>query len=173
MSSSMVKYFGLFLYSLGLKKWAARLFITTTMNPAGLQGLYINFIEHCQAGIRDALRIIGDQASQPILIHCTQGKDRTGLVIALTLHILGVPDEVILEDYQISREGLEPEVSAMLQEMQTVGLDPQFLDSPPDAMKATFAHIKTKYGSVDRYLDGIGFKNRNREQLRRALRQPR
>ena len=38
----------------------------------------------------------------PLVIHCTAGKDRTGFACALILHTLGVPDEVIAEDYLLT-----------------------------------------------------------------------
>lgn len=38
----------------------------------------------------------------PILVHCTSGKDRTGIVVAALLSILGVPREAIVEEYLLS-----------------------------------------------------------------------
>jgi protein-tyrosine phosphatase len=38
----------------------------------------------------------------PVLIHCTSGKDRTGVVVAALLRILGIPDSVIVEEYLLS-----------------------------------------------------------------------
>jgi protein-tyrosine phosphatase len=47
-------------------------------------------------------RLIDEAAGRPVVIHCTAGKDRTGLGAALILHALGVPDETIREDYLLS-----------------------------------------------------------------------
>ena len=41
---------------------------------------------------------------QPLLFHCTAGKDRTGFAAAITLRLLGVPEETILEDYLLSND---------------------------------------------------------------------
>ena len=38
----------------------------------------------------------------PVLIHCTSGKDRTGIVVAALLLVLGVPEELIIEEYLLS-----------------------------------------------------------------------
>ena len=38
----------------------------------------------------------------PLVIHCTAGKDRTGFACALILHALGVPEDVIAEDYLLT-----------------------------------------------------------------------
>ncbi len=47
----------------------------------------------------EALTIIADPANQPLVFHCSAGKDRTGLLAAIVLSILGVGDEDIAEDY--------------------------------------------------------------------------
>lgn len=51
---------------------------------------------------------------QPILIHCTLGKDRTGIVFALLLSLVGVPDEAIATEYILSEQGLEPAGAKMV-----------------------------------------------------------
>ncbi|MBU6954238.1 tyrosine-protein phosphatase [Hahella sp. HN01] len=38
----------------------------------------------------------------PLLIHCTAGKDRTGVVVALILALIDVPQDVIVEEYLLS-----------------------------------------------------------------------
>lgn len=45
---------------------------------------------------------VADANNRPTLIHCTAGKDRTGVISALLLEILGVPDDVIIADYTLS-----------------------------------------------------------------------
>ena len=45
----------------------------------------------------------------PVLIHCTSGKDRTGVVVAALLKILGIPDEVIIEEYLLSEGAVREE----------------------------------------------------------------
>lgn len=43
-----------------------------------------------------------EQLAYPVLIHCVAGKDRTGIVIAALLHVLGIEDEVIVQEYLLS-----------------------------------------------------------------------
>jgi protein-tyrosine phosphatase len=91
----------------------------------------------------------------PLVIHCTAGKDRTGFACALILHTLGVPDEVISEDYLLtnrfyrrdpnSGSDLPDHVRQVLGSVQTAFLS------------AAFEAIDADYGNLETYLrDGIG-----------------
>ena len=55
-----------------------------------------------------AVRHVLDPASHPVLFHCAAGKDRTGVVAALVLSVLGVDDDEIVADYLLSDEAVEP-----------------------------------------------------------------
>jgi protein-tyrosine phosphatase len=91
----------------------------------------------------------------PLVIHCTAGKDRTGFACALILHTLGVPDEVISEDYLLTNQFYrrDPNSSSDLPDhvKQVLGsVQPAFLG-------AAFEAIDADYGSLEAYLsDGIG-----------------
>ena len=77
-------------------------------------------------------------AALPALVHCSAGKDRTGIVVALVLAALGVPDEVIAADYALSARYLDPERTPAIRQLQdSTGLGDalrlRLLASPPDA----------------------------------------
>ncbi|GII20544.1 tyrosine-protein phosphatase [Planosporangium mesophilum] len=55
-------------------------------------------------GVGAALRLIAASASTPLVFHCAAGKDRTGVLAALTLSLLGVGDDDIADDYALSQE---------------------------------------------------------------------
>src|SRR5262245_43558078 len=54
--------------------------------------------------------LVEDRA--PLVIHCTAGKDRTGFACALLLHALGVPDELIGQDYLLTNRFYRRDPSA-------------------------------------------------------------
>ncbi|KAI0852238.1 protein-tyrosine phosphatase-like protein [Daldinia vernicosa] len=116
-----------------------------------------------------ALRTFISPSSLPLLVHCALGKDRTGLIIALTLMILGVPSAAIMRDYQLSREGLAINEEARLKEARRVGLSPEWVDVPGDFVEGIKGHLDVKYGGIDAYLDGIGFGKDGRERLVKVL----
>ena len=112
----------------------------------------------------------------PLLLHCTHGKDRTGLVSALVLHVCGASRDAIVADYTASNEwGCSVEGRYIMEQMMPARLaglfelDP-WCEAPPEAIEEVFAK-QAKYGSVDAYLDGIGFGATQRQRLRDRLMQ--
>jgi protein-tyrosine phosphatase len=99
------------------------------------------------------------------VIHCTAGKDRTGFACALILHTLGVPDEVIAEDYLLTNQFYrrDPSVNSDLPDevRQVLGtVQASFL-------AAAFETINACYGGLDPYLrDGLGIGPAERDALR-------
>lgn len=54
---------------------------------------------HTDASVKALFDTLGDEAKYPVLIHCTYGRDRSGVAAALVLLALGASREVILRDY--------------------------------------------------------------------------
>lgn len=123
------------------------------------------------------LRSLADGENRPILVHCTAGKDRTGIVIALLLSLLGVPEELIVADYALSNlwhahfaERVNTDL-AILKRLRLTAEDiSPILIANPDTLKAMFAHIRQKYGSVTTYVtDFAGLDVATIERLRHDL----
>ncbi len=55
---------------------------------------------------RKILFHIANEPSKPLIIHCTAGKDRTGVICALILSLCGVRDEVVAYEYSLTEIGL-------------------------------------------------------------------
>src|SRR6202049_639513 len=100
----------------------------------------------------------------PLVIHCTAGKDRTGFACALILHALGVPDEVISEDYLLTNRFYrrDPSASSDLPDdvRQVLGsVETSFLAAAYDA-------VGSDYGGLETYFrDGLGLGARERATL--------
>ena len=73
-----------------------------SMVPGLLARSYIDMIDEAGPHIMSAIDVLSVEANQPAIVHCTAGKDRTGVLIALILGLLGVPDDAIIEDYAMS-----------------------------------------------------------------------
>lgn len=123
-----------------------------------LEELYTRYIDSCQAQLRTILSAVADAAAAPLLVHCAIGKDRTGLVIGLTLGALGVDSDTIADDYALSYARLAP-----LFERQRPGVAAEnharfdrMIQSPRTTMAHALAHIDAQYGGMDAYIAMIG-----------------
>jgi protein tyrosine phosphatase (PTP) superfamily phosphohydrolase (DUF442 family) len=77
------------------------------------------------ASVRAVFEALGDAASYPVFVHCTYGRDRTGVIMALVLLALGVPEDAILADYTRTADAglfIRPEsLRAVLEEVARRG----------------------------------------------------
>ena len=110
----------------------------------------------------------------PVLFHCAAGKDRTGFAAAIILRILGVPLNVVMDDYLLSNRYYLSARSWNLfvfRLMKGKGLSEVvkgFLEVRPAYLSAAFETIDHKYGSFKKYVDnGLGLTEQDIELLRR------
>ena len=101
----------------------------------------------------------------PLVIHCTAGKDRTGFACALILHALGVPDQVISEDYLLTNRFYrrDPNSASDLPAdvRQAIGsVESSFL-------AAGFEAVNAQYGDLESFFrDGLGLGTPERNELK-------
>lgn len=67
-----------------------------------LGDLYLRMLEQGADGIGPIFETLAQEGQLPAVIHCAAGKDRTGIVSALILRALGVPDATIVADYALT-----------------------------------------------------------------------
>lgn len=67
---------------------------------------YASMLGDGTASVAAALTLLADPANLPAVFHCSVGKDRTGVLAAVVLGLLGVPDEVIVDDYALSADAM-------------------------------------------------------------------
>jgi protein-tyrosine phosphatase len=116
------------------------------------------------AEFRDVLHHIITPGAAPHLVHCTSGKDRTGLVVAFLLLALDVPREVIFDDYELSNGDWQP--IDMFGEKATREAIDAIMAAPAQYLTAAFDAIEQRCGSVDDYLgQWLGFGRRERQAL--------
>ncbi|KAJ7496580.1 protein-tyrosine phosphatase-like protein [Mycena latifolia] len=118
--------------------------------------LYHEILEIGGPAFEKVFRHMLDRPDEPCLIHCTAGKDRTGLFTAILLMLLGVNDEEIIKDYALTAVGLEPYLPLLIERFkQQVGdVDSwegamKMASSRPETMRATLAMVREKYGSAE------------------------
>ncbi|KAJ7182752.1 protein-tyrosine phosphatase-like protein [Mycena crocata] len=148
---------------------AIRILCRNVLGPKGLLGLSKDSLRFCQVEIRQALEVFTDFKSYPLLIHCTQGKDRSGLVVMLVLFTIGVPLELVRADYTLSNEGLAPVRESMMKEVEEIGMDADYTKAPPEVVDTVWNFLQEEYGGIDGYLDVIGFGEEKRRTLCKLL----
>jgi protein-tyrosine phosphatase len=117
---------------------------------------YLGFLEGRPRAVVLAAETLMRPGSHPALFHCAAGKDRTGVLSALLLDVLGVPHEVIAEDYELTSLGL-PQVLERLQgiEPYSAGLAGSVpADHAPQAatMDAFLRELHRRHGGSEPWL---------------------
>lgn len=125
---------------------------------ADLADLYTGMLATRAAEIGAALRVLADPARLPALVHCAAGKDRTGVVVALLLELLGVPREVVVAEYAFTGVLRPDRVRAYAPLFAGSGVDlaavaPLF-DTPAESIETALARLDSTSGSVAGYLEG-------------------
>jgi protein-tyrosine phosphatase len=94
----------------------------------------------------------------PVLFHCAAGKDRTGFAAAIILRILGVPHEIVVEDYLLTNQYFLPTHQpglTMLRLMKGGAASAAvrgFMEARPEYLAAAFSTIFREHGSFEEYI---------------------
>jgi protein-tyrosine phosphatase len=142
--------------------------------PQELGAIYRYMVSERGDAIGAAVKELCAPGALPALVHCSAGKDRTGIVIALVLAVLGVPDELIAADYSLSAAYLDPDSTAVIGRLKATGLGDsvtsELLASPPKLILNVLAWARAAgAGSVDGYLTRHGVSSAELAALRSAL----
>ena len=117
---------------------------------------YLDLLRRRATQFGTAYRLLADEGNLPMLVHCAAGKDRTGVFIALVLSSLGVPDEVVVEDYALTQVLRPNRVAAYADRFTAVGRDPDIarvlFESPAAAMGSMLEHLHESFGGAVDYL---------------------
>lgn len=141
------------------------------MQPRGLTGLAQDTLDSSTSEIRTIFELLSRESAYPVLIHCTQGKDRTGLIILLTLLLAGekVPSSALKDDYVRSELELVPEFEERMKEIRALGLGEDYTRCPPGFVDDTVDFLKSRFGGVQGYLAGCGIDDDMQDYIRQMI----
>lgn len=143
---------------------------------------YVNILESNKEGIRQAFERFADPGQYPILFHCTQGKDRAGVLSALLLLLLEVPEDTIIEDYRLTCELTASDIEKKLDLIGSIL--PNLSAAPPgitvedwrpmlscheEAMENLIRYVGSRYGGIEGFLESIGITSAQQEAIRTVL----
>lgn len=128
---------------------------------ADLSELYAVMIDESGAALARAFAAVSEHAAGGVLIHCTAGKDRTGVLSALVLDVLGVERTLVLDDFAQSQQRLGPsylaELFADVDAASLPGIAAhRATASPPELLEGAFARIDGEWGGSSAYLRAHG-----------------
>ena len=138
---------------------------------------YTEYVTDFKAEFAEALKLFTDSNNLPILIHCTAGKDRTGFSCALVQLTLGVPFEIVIQDYLLSNDHLEKlkaETSQRLRVPTMLGFPVDkflpLIESRKEYIEAAIAQINSDYQGIENYVrQGLGLSDEDVLKLNRFL----
>jgi protein-tyrosine phosphatase len=143
-----------------------------------LADLYIGMLASAAEAFVEVARLVArpaDEVYGGVLVHCTAGKDRTGVATALLLDAAGADRAAVVADYTLSGSNLAGEWAERMLERAKGGgmpLVPAITDlvtaTPPQAIEAAFAWIDERGGSAE-YLRGGGLSDGDLEALRERV----
>lgn len=135
---------------------------------------YRRQIEANAGSIVEALRLIAGPGNRPVVVHCTAGKDRTGIVVAMLLALLGADDETIAADYHVTTKNMAPVVerirnAPVFQENGLADAPDWIFASEPETMLAFLHRLRADYGSAEGWATAKGLPTTDIIRLRATL----
>lgn len=117
---------------------------------------------------RKLFLMLGDENELPALFHCTTGKDRTGWAAAALLTLLGVPRDVVMEDYLLSNDYVIPMYQEVIDKFVEAGgekdIPMTLLGVKESFLNAAYEEMEKNYGTIEKYfsdalkIDAVGQK---------------
>jgi protein-tyrosine phosphatase len=129
------------------------------MYHQSLEKSYEYSLENYKDNYKKALETIADAKEGCVLYHCFFGKDRTGMLTMLLLHIAGVCVEDIIADFQTTYTYILPFIKKKKSDGVVWDENAESFKSTPDSIAYVINYLNTKYGSIDGYLKDIGITN--------------
>lgn len=122
---------------------------------------YLDIAHQAGDQIARALSIVAQPGAQPVIVHCAAGKDRTGVLVAVILALLGVDDHVIAEDYALSAAAMDALVRRLLERLPEqreaiAEVADVMFSADPSAITALLEGLRREHGTIERYAASYG-----------------
>lgn len=152
-----------------------------------MQAMYRHIPFVLQSRLAGAFTALAHARDGATIVHCSAGKDRTGVAVALILESLGVPREHVVADYVLTRQAVDLRRELFGDDATGAGLAanaepfralPEFaleavLDARPEYILAALDAVEARHGTVERYLlDELGLTPALITDLRECLLEP-
>jgi protein-tyrosine phosphatase len=148
--------------------------LEATRDGFDLGARYVEALEACAEHFAAVFRAIARAEAGAVLIHCTAGKDRTGLVAAVWLLLAGVSEDLVVEDYLATAVQAQPMLDAlkarnMARTRLPEAVVSRFFLCEPDMIGRFIERLNGAYGGAAGYLARAGLGETEVERARRHL----
>lgn len=131
---------------------------------------YLMMLEHRSAAFSEIFSTLA-RTEGTVVFHCFAGKDRTGMVAAMSLALAGVDVDAIAADYaetdsQMAARYEEWLAAASPEQLEEMRDD---LRCPPERIVGVLEHLDQKWGGVEGYLEAAGTQSNYIASLRSKL----
>jgi protein-tyrosine phosphatase len=133
---------------------------------------YLELLEDAQSCFEGLFNTLADEASYPAAYYCAAGKDRTGMVSAVLLRLLGVPDAQIIADYALTEA---PTEERLIKRLEAMGRDLKALElrermaARPETMEHFLAGFDRLHESAEEFLLSCNLEEGTLERVRENL----
>lgn len=135
---------------------------------------YMHYLEIGGDRLARAFELFGDEANYPFLIHCTAGKDRTGVLVGMIMDVLGASREDIAHEYGLSDLSIDRLLSYLRSSgRQLQGTEAEIrarLATPPEKMAGFIELLHAKYGNSAEFFRSQGVSDGTIARVRALLR---
>lgn len=134
---------------------------------------YLGYLRNSGAILAQGLQALAQPGALPAIVHCTLGKDRTGVFVALLLRCVGVSIDAVAHDYARSQAAVPAVLAALAPDSDHHAafrrLPGWATTAHPDTARRLLARIDDDYGGVPAWAAGAGVTASTLHQLRTAL----
>jgi protein-tyrosine phosphatase len=134
---------------------------------------YLDYLHDAPEQLATALRTIADPRSGGVVVHCAAGKDRTGVVVALALSLVGVKRDAVVADYALTDERVAGVRKRLLAtELYAADMERRTLESMrphADNMERFLDRVDAEYGGVHGLAMALGVDEETVARLSRRL----
>ncbi len=125
--------------------------IMESVTNFSLSDFYCLLLDNCKSSFKEIFTVFADQHGTGVLFHCTAGKDRTGVVAALLLNLLGAKDGDIIANYEVTYSYLFNDSA-----FDSSEIPQQFANSNRESMVVLLKKLKKDYVNAYNYLLACG-----------------
>ncbi len=135
--------------------------IMETETTLGLSDFYCLLLDYCKPAFKAIFSVFADQQKTGVLFHCAAGKDRTGVVAALLLNLLGAKDSDIIGNYEVTYSYLFSNTT-----FDSSNIPQQFANSNRENMVTFLKKLKNDYGNAYNYFIDCGLTEAQLETIK-------